>query len=176
DGYAETVAGMNEYARRSFLSRMATIAANQERTDYDHFTGNFRYSSAEVRTLLERGALSGVSYDVDEEPVTVSGEIFGASDSVNLFIETDQEISVEDIDVRHAIRRIHPNYQEILVRKYVQDEDPPPRMQRQRAIDALTRVMNHAWRRANTEHEGPGSRKVISNARAAIINKRQTER
>jgi len=174
--YADRLVEMDQAARMAILIRAAHQIANQERTDYEYFTGNFRYSTTEVRRLLEAGALDGASYVVAEQPVSVPGDVFGGADAVHLFIETEREVSVEDIDVRCAIRHIKPNHQMTLINQYVRGIQAEDRKAVTRAIDALTVVMNRAFRRGRTDHNGPGSRKAMSNARAAVINKRQTER
>src|SRR5690606_39471710 len=48
---------MEPGARADVLARIGTHIASRYRDDYDYFTGNFRYSTREVRKILERGAL-----------------------------------------------------------------------------------------------------------------------
>ena len=55
--YADRLLGFDPDARGVTLYRIGTQIANQARIDYDHFTGNFFYSTRDVRQILERGAL-----------------------------------------------------------------------------------------------------------------------
>ena len=136
------IKGMAPDRRRGVLNSIATQVGMKYRDDYDAFSGNYQYSSSEVRALLEDGALLGDEPDIDSVTVRV-----------------DLAEGVQTLAEKNS------NYFAVLVNKYIHGIDPNnglERMRLTRAIDLLTRLMNGAHRRSHTEYvEGPGSRKVI---------------
>lgn len=145
--------------RRQYLFRIGQQIASDERVDYEHFSGQYRYSTDEVRSLLESGALDSVG----DEPV---GPVDGAESAT---------FSVEDLDVRVAVRRLPESQQAVLMERFVIGRVPEDRKAVTRAVDALTRELNRTFRKAAEAHDGPGSRQAVSNATAQVLNKRQED-
>lgn len=163
DNYAETLRDMEDRPRRKTLFKIGVQIAAGERVDYEHFSGQYRYSTDEVRERLERGALDSVGED---RLGTIAGDPAVA-------------FSVEDVDVRHAFPSLTENHQDAI--RYWLSKDRGPltaaeRMTVTRAVDALTHELNRAFRRRAEAHDGPGSRKAMSNARARVANKAQEDR
>lgn len=151
---AETPASVDklkELDRRSrlgWLKRIAEQIASIERTDYDHFSGNYCYSSNEVRKALENGVLT-------QHPTKVN------------------PISV---DIHEALPRLSEKNREIIAAKFVNRDYDGYRVYVTRAVDKLTELMNRASHREKHEyHDGPGSRKAISNSAAQRIATQQYE-
>lgn len=154
DTYAQRVAEMEPGARADVLTRIGTHIASRYRDDYDYFTGNFRYSTREVREILERGALY-------EERTRTDTERLDLDEGVEL------------------LRKRNPRYAELIGRRYLRGEDLPGGTERKeltRAVDLLTNCMNNVHRNRRTGYtEGPGTRKVISRENAAWVTKFQYE-
>lgn len=155
---AETPASVDklkELDRRSrlgWLKRIAEQIASIERIDYDYFSGNYCYSTKEVRSALEKGILR-------QQPTKVN------------------PIS---IDIHTAFEQLSDAKKEELVRRYVKfepaGETSRERMRTQRAVDKLAELMNRSGYKTKHEyHDGPGSRKAISNSEAQHITTRQYE-
>ncbi|HVV11613.1 hypothetical protein [Amycolatopsis sp.] len=134
-------------ARRETLYRIGTQLAVQERVDYDHFTGNFLYSTRDVREILGRGTLH----------------------------EQRERTYTERLDLDEAtalLRDKNPRYAELIWKRYVLEETVTEKMALSRAVDSLTDCMNqiNAARRRGYD-QGPGSRAVISNDQARQISR-----
>lgn len=145
--YATTVAELSEDEQYATLVKIGKQIASQYRSDYDHFSGNFIYSTNEVRALLGSGALE----------------------------DQDTEYSPEYHDLREAYTRLPSRHANVLDRRFLFGEEVEYRAQVSRAIDALTAEMNRNGRQEET-HEGPGARKALSNAAAAALSHRQLSR
>jgi len=154
DGYVVDARDLEPASRRRFLYKVAQQIASGERVDYEFFTGNFRYSAAEVRGHLENDALIDIEYeDLGDESET---------------------FSVEQVDIRNAFRSLSKDHQAVLFERFVYGNYQGVSWQPiTRAIDALTRELNRTYKRAHSKHEGPGSRKAISNSQAQYISSQQ---
>src|SRR5690606_30008929 len=140
-------------SRLGWLKRIAEQIASIERIDYDHFSGNYCYSSKEVRSALEKGVLRQQPTKAD--PIS--------------------------IDIHTAFEQLSDEKKEELVRRYVKfepaGETSRERMRTQRAVDKLAELMNRAGHREKHEyHDGPGSRRAISNSGARFITNNQDDR
>ena len=147
--YVERVQALNPGERRAVLNNIGHQLGMKYRDDYDTFSGNYRYSSPEVRALLEGGALLGDEPDIDSVTVRV-----------------DLTEGVQTLAEKNS------NYFAVLVNKYVHGIDPnngSERMRLTRAIDLLTRLMNGAHRRGHSWYQGPGNRTVTTNRLAQVI-------
>lgn len=142
--YAQKLAQFDKQARGATLARIANQVADKQRLDYDHFTGNFRYSANEVRVLLKNGVLT-------EERVTTRTERL-------------------DLDEATAmLRERNPRYAEVIYKKYVSGETIDARHVLTRAVDKLTECMNSVHNGRMARNGGViGNRKVISSTRARI--------
>lgn len=139
--------------RKKALFRIAQRIASQMRDDYEYFSGNYLYSTDEVRKVLEKGALAGVfQHEVKDGSV----------------LEPAVATTVEHQDVAASYAELEPHHRQILLRRYGLGDvlDNAERMTVTRAVDALTATLNRNRRRDVAEYEGPGSRQAISNTRA----------
>ncbi|MBX6360076.1 MAG: hypothetical protein IRZ03_08355 [Acidobacterium ailaaui] len=162
DSYATTVQNMDPRARRRSLYKIGTQIASSMRVDYDRFSGNYRYSTGEVRDRLEKGALAVVGFDrVPTPPASYDG----VADPV-------VEMSIEDVDIRNAFTRISEDHQAALVERFLYGVISPDWKKVTRAIDALTSELNRSFRRGWEQHNGPGSRRVVSSERARKLTRR----
>lgn len=153
DTYAQQVAEMEPGARADVLAKIGTHIASRYRDDYDYFTGNFRYSTREVREILERGALYEERTRTDTER-----------------LDLDEGVAL--------LRKRNPRYAELIGRRYLKGEELGETEARiaRRAVDLLTNCMNNVHRNRRAGYiEGPGTRKVISRESAAWITKSQYE-
>lgn len=175
-GYAVTLREMEIPQRTKTLNMIASQLASEARDTYEYFHGNFRYSLEEVRQLLRGGALFHVGQEIVESHFSKREEAGGATDPNPLgFKEPKVRDQTENLDVEVCFRSLSENHRKILVAKYHTGnyDGNPGRVFE--AEEALMHAMNRNFRVGKTNHDGPGSRKAISNAQAAAINKRQTE-
>jgi hypothetical protein len=166
---------MDPGPRKKTLTKIAQQLASGMRDQFEHFNGNFKYSTTEVRKCLEDGAIDCVL----EATVDNFG---GLSDEWLPFISEmgagrevlGREVEVEGFDIRVAFSRIGEHHQAILIRRFVTDDElstSADRMRVTRAIDELTATMNRAYRKAVSEYEGPGSRPRISTAKGLYLSR-----
>jgi hypothetical protein len=141
-GSAKKIIGeMNEKERFSSLMRIGRQVASQYRTDYDTFSGNYRYGVAEVKENLESGALSPEA----------------------------ETLSPERVDLGLAMHGLSVSQVRVLRKRYVYKEplSSSERTALSRAETALTDGMNRIYlNRAFSYTEGPGTRRAMSNAAA----------
>jgi len=154
---------MEPTPRYRTISKIGHRIASKERDDYDHFTGNFRYSVNEVRSLLSQGALASIhsvqSGWSSQEVVSSGGEF---ADTVNTMVSMET-------DLKRAMAKLKettPQYHGILIRKYLQNEYIESGADKKRAslaLEALTDNMNKSHKRQHAERpDGPGTRKSVS--------------
>lgn len=149
DRYAQRLLGMDLAARRYVLGKIAGRLAAQEATDYEHFSGNFTYSTDEVRTLLAKDALASPGHEV------LGGEFVDTNAGDPIAVSAC-EISVDGIDLRTAFGRLSERQQGLLTDRYVlgvTSPDASVRKELSRAVDALTQEMNQAGRKARQGYE-----------------------
>jgi hypothetical protein len=141
--YIGTLADAETPSRRSVLNRIGGQVASQYRDDYEAFSGQVTYGTDEVRRMLTSGMLTRTDFDPSSETLT------------------------EYIDLHEAAKSLRDSdaaYAEIVWQTFVLKEPPGHTQRVTRAVDALTREMNRVNRRRwSAHHDGPGSRKVISN-------------
>lgn len=149
DSSAADVRDMDPGMRSRVLFRIAQQIASGEQVDFEHYTGQYRYSTDEVRSYLENGAM-----DPNAERT---------------------RFDAGRLDVCQALAEASPGDREILARRYASRELLPAaeRMLAVRALDRLTLWLNRGFRGRAGEHEGPGSRRAMSNAQAASITANQ---
>lgn len=121
-----------------FKERQGHQVAARYRNDFELFSGNYRYSGEEVRSLLESGAL----------------------------VFADEMTVTERVDLTNAMQRLDetsPQYADIIFQRYAEDKrfgtDSAEKKMLRRALQALTREMNRSFNKATAEHEGPALRK-----------------
>ncbi|QFG04631.1 RNA polymerase sigma factor [Mycobacterium phage Keziacharles14] len=126
--------------------------ASQERTDYDHYKGAFKYSVGDVKSLLSRGVLTS--------------EVEGFTDAV-----------IDLMEGLEAMVTKTPQYVDAITLRYADGDVPKAKTLQNalsRGLESLANAMNTSSRRRFAERDdGPGSRPVITNARAQIISQHQ---
>lgn len=176
------ILGMDKPARVSALTRIGRQIGSQYRDDYGYFSGNYSYGTEEVREMLDRGALDSEETSGDfgagmpplwELPLNIIGKLE----------RTDTETATERVDLVLGVRGLRdsksPYYAEI-INRYVYDitpQDGGARKQLTRAVDALTNEMNRVNTRRKAGYEqGPGTRKVMTNAEAQKLTRNEYTR
>ncbi|MEQ4716118.1 hypothetical protein [Nonomuraea sp. B19D2] len=159
---------------RSFLTRKAVAYCARERNDYVYRTARYLYTPEEVRVLLTLAVESvGVEFDAPTKDGYVS-----APDRGN--------VCVSLWDLSKALDGIPDRWRRILMRRAECDGfDAEQRRQlveagwkslseseqrtARRATERLAEVLNRVVNRTPGDHEGPGARRAIPNARAIAI-------
>lgn len=161
--YVADLLGMDKPARAKVLKMIAEHVCRAERDRYHYFSGNFYYSTREVRKLLRDGELSpdwegdikSPRYDPDKVTNT-KGQM------------DDYVCSVRDLHAAYAVlAREDSAYYADIANYYVHNIsglDGARRKRLTRAVDKLTRIMNRLHR--TPRYEGPGTRKVVANHQA----------
>lgn len=147
--------------RMDLLKRMGVQVASKYANDYEVFTGNIFYSSAHVRRVLEAGLLTATRRDLAEMDETLTE-----------FLDLHESFDV--------LKRINQEQAQAIWADFVEDNfdksSPSARKKLSRAVNHLTDLMNQAYKRRMASYEdGPGSREVMSNARARAISSTQWE-
>jgi hypothetical protein len=166
---------MENRSRVQALTWMGHQIAKGERTSFEYFTGNFRYSVNEVKKLLAGGMLRGMN------PAT--GSSWAAED----YVATDgsfedgllNRYSTELDLVRAMIRLEDKNHEaaRAIVLRYLVGRVPKgskDEVALVRALVYLTEEMNRSFKKQHAESpDGPGSRRAISNAKAQRVSQQQ---
>lgn len=151
--YATEVREMDPKPRKQVLHKIGQQIASEHRADFDYFSGNYRYSTGEVRAKLESGVLTDLEYEPGDD-------------------EFSMEISDDAIDIKRAFDQLDESKQEILLDRFARGVESTWRKSVTRAVDSLTQEMNRNVRRDDFEHDGPGSRTAISNHQAQEVIRR----
>lgn len=158
--YKRRLLDMDSPARKKTLRVIAEQICKNTRRDYMYYSGNFYYSTREVRKLLRDGELSpdwegdikSPRYDPDKVTNT-KGQM------------DDYVCSVRDLNAAYAVlAREDSAYYATITNHYVHDintRDASGGKKLTRAVDKLTRIMNRLHR--TPRYEGPGTRKVVAN-------------
>lgn len=168
-GVVDSTVALDKPARVSMLTEIGHQIAMKERDAHELFSGNFYYSTDEVRKLLENGAL----LDIEDHAYGTGGHFYNPDRVAGGETESLFDLTGSRSDVKTGMERLAKRnsryHGEIINRYQVSFYDPPvldqsARKVLQRAVDALSREMNHARTAARAvPHEGPGSREVVSN-------------
>lgn len=128
------------------LSRMAARICMKERDDYEHFTGNYRYSVNEAKFLVEEYFL--------RDGETLMAEYIDIEVALEQMLTTDKDLESRG--------RRPTRFYEVLYRRYAlgQTASQGGDMQRQtRACTKLADLMNKNFKDREREHrDGPGTR------------------
>lgn len=119
------------------LARMADRICIKERDTYEHFSGQFRYSVNEVKTVIEA-----------------------------FFLRSGEELLIDLVDAEVAfdlLTETNPNYADAIFRRYALGETPgsdkPFEDALRRGLTKLTDLMNRNFKDREREHrDGPGTR------------------
>ncbi|MFC0547075.1 hypothetical protein [Kutzneria chonburiensis] len=142
-------------SQRKFLIKMGHQIASIEQRDYELYSGQYLYHLGEVRSLLEGQALTR---RLDQHGITNQGAKFKAA----------------EVDLRNALSVLADQYAEAIKRRYRDGKNPTANTERKtlsRAIEALTEHMNRSARNRTADYtDGPGTRRVLSNAQSIAVN------
>jgi len=140
---------LTEFADKDRFNAIIAIGhqiAAKERTDYEVFSGNFRYSVNEVRNLLEKRTFE----DANLSRTSTSG------------------------DLLNGINQIGETHRQIIQRKYKAGERITTGAERtllSEALTALTTQMNRSFKSTRRD-DGPGSRKPVTAGKAHYQSKK----
>ena len=146
----------------SSLASRAHDICSKERISYEHFSGQFVYTPAEVRDLLDTYWGSDVHHisplvmAMAEENLsqTMIRNILGGSISYDEKVDIEQALAV--------LEDTQPNYYFVLHEAYSAGIEPDHAQTKTRAVDKLTTIMNHKRsQRELDRHEGPGTKPKI---------------
>lgn len=138
------------------LERAAFRYAAEERYRMMLESSQYIYTSSEVRSLLRR------YWDPNEWDVPTARDDYLTADIAG------NVVTVSLVDIQVCLEDLKPNYKRDLERKF-RDDHPVDSKMVQRAVDALTKALNRQFVQKTRDHEGPGARRAISNARAQAI-------
>ena len=155
-------------ALREFIEKRGARFVAKEKEDYDYFTGNFFYSTQDVRNLLKRGAL-------------VSGRERTWTERQDLDIafqrlRDNHEIAVSEWEKKRKDKGFPKplDYAAIIWANYVLDQPIHRyRADLMRAVDALTREMNRVhFKTHNPERfrQKPSNTVTIRNKYDSSVN------
>ncbi|QGJ90201.1 RNA polymerase sigma factor [Mycobacterium phage SheaKeira] len=147
------VAAMEDKAQYRAVVGIGHQLASAERIDYDHYKGSYKYSVGDVKDLLNRNVLTE--------------DVEGFTDAV-----------IDLMDALEALVAKTPQYVEAVTSRYADGVVPKSgtadSKRLSRGLESLTNAMNaNSRRRFSERDDGPGSRTVITNARAQIISAHQ---
>lgn len=135
---------------------------SNERYFYQAQTAEWIYTPAEVRHILAQ-------YYFDNDAWTAAPTKPQAGRQT---VEADG-LSIALIDVKIAIERLSEAHQAILIRAFhgAESLSAGDRKRLQRAVDNVVKFLNRqvSQRFDHSDHDGPGSRKAISNSQARFI-------
>jgi DNA-directed RNA polymerase specialized sigma24 family protein len=172
---ADEYNALNAGELRVSLTKEAVAYCARERNDYVYRTARYLYAADEVRVLL---AIAVESVGVEFDAPTKDGYV-SAPDRGN--------VCVSLWDLAGALDAIPDAYRYVLLRRaegeaYKTPDQRAEAIQRgwkpvgrsehmtySRALERVTQVLNRIVNRAPGEHDGPGSRKATSNARALAV-------
>jgi hypothetical protein len=142
--------------------KWGTEYANDERVSSMHFSSQYHYTAKEIRTLcgealFDREAFMRRVDNRDEE-----------------FALDPEEIIARALDLQAAFEYLPDAHKAVLHKRFVLNEplNGTERKEMTRAIDRLAITVNISRSKRRTDHDGPGSRKVINNAAAQAANAR----
>lgn len=175
------LAEMGTSSRYQTLHKIAQRIASQERDDYDRFSGRFRYSVDEVRSLLEtagdpeRSEL-GSSWSTGDYTryggMHSDASVGSALRNIGLS-NAQQQLASAMAELKVSNERQH----DALVSRFVYGNVPPhedgaTRKVIERALISVTNKMNHAHKRSHINRtDGPGTRKPVKASTARYLTK-----
>lgn len=140
---------MDERSRYRAIVGVGHQIASQERTDYDHFKGSYRYSVSEVKDLLKQGVLT-------DPPEHFKAEVIDLLDALDELVNRS------------------PRYAEAINSRYADDAFPTSTSEKdalKNGLTALAGQMNKQHRTRYSERDdGLGTREVINTARALDVS------
>jgi hypothetical protein len=119
------------------LIKIAKQELYKQNSAYEHFTGDYTYTNAEVRGLLSEYLIDVTLESIAEHVDLVEGM---------LMVRTDA-----------------PAYFNAIVGRYVKGEEVASNLL-SKAVDKLVNCMNQVNKSARYSYEGPGARRAMSNS------------
>lgn len=163
DNARQNLEEMAPAARAKVLRDIGTYICRAERDRYHYFSGNFYYSTREVRKLLRDGELSPDWEGDIKSPRYDPDKVTNTKGQMDDYI-----CSVRDLHAAYAVlAREDSAYYATITNHYVHGintRDASGGKKLTRAVDKLTRIMNRLHR--TPRYEGPGTRKVVANHQA----------
>lgn len=136
---AHKLEGADKDLVTDLLARMADRVCIKERDEYEHFTGNYRYSVNEAKALVEE-----------------------------FFLRDGETLLVDFVDVEVGLDQLedtNPNYHHAIVLRFVTGESPTDdrgKNNLKRGITKLTDYMNRNYKEREREYrDGPGTKPSI---------------
>lgn len=136
---------MSPTERLSSLIRIGNQIASAERDDFETFSGQYRYSVDEVRSLLEAGALN--YFDTPRFTPTMSD-----------LVEAFDSLAIKNVDQINALANRYIN-------GVVPNKNSSERKALNRAVEALTREMNRGRMNKGYQYKNGGRFRNNSSAR-----------
>lgn len=144
------------------LRRKSDSIASQERISYEHFSGQFSYTPAEVRHLLNSYYNSSVP-EVSVEVMQLAEEKLSKTTISNILgsnISSDERVDLEE--ALADLGATNENYLDALIRQYflgLKAENKSEEHARDRGVTKLTDFMNRKRSQRTTDRvDGPGTR------------------
>lgn len=148
----------------SSLASRAGDICSKERISYEHFSGQFTYTPAEVRDLLDTYWGTDV-HSVSPEVMALAQENLSQTMIENILggnISVDEKVDLEQ--ALGELEDIQPNYYFILHEAYSAGIEPEGRMSKTRAVGKLTTLMNRKRSQREMDRtEGLGTKPKITN-------------
>lgn len=141
----EKIGAMDPKARYRAIVGVGHQIASQERADYDHFKGSYKYSVKELKELLRKGVLV-------DPPTRFQADVRDLQKALGL------------LEVKT------PQYAKAILLRYADNEIPEAGADRERlsaALGALAGLMNRTHRtQFSARDDGPGTRQILSRVEA----------
>ncbi|MFF3555371.1 hypothetical protein ACWD4V_16270 [Streptomyces tsukubensis] len=169
EGAARKLLDSGDVHGNGVVFRALLIMANQVAAGEVHrhrqFHGNFTYTTAYVRKLL----VSGLLLAQEEGGSMFEAQLNALATGRRSKSDFTVRVTVDDkIDLERGIRQLTPAQRRIITRRYIDGDalDGAERKELSRGIEALTIRMNGHAAISRADHDGPGSRRVISSSLA----------
>lgn len=123
------------------LVRIAKQVASKEMSTSEYFSGQYNYTPSEVRLILGRCLIQDPSLA-----------------NITQYVDLHEGMRL--------LEGINKNQHKVIIDKWIHGIEPKYSARTTEALDRLTQLMNQVNRANRYNHDGPGSRKVLSNAQS----------
>lgn len=139
-----------------------------ERSEYQRNSAQWIYTPTEVRALLPN-LWDGLAWE-DAPKRPSRGKEYLEADGISILL----------MDMKTAYEALPEQHQATILSTFRNGDTPglssTERMRVTRAVDAMTELLNReVFIRADGDHEGPGSRRVLTNATARFLTTNDLE-
>jgi hypothetical protein len=132
------------------IVKIGRQVASEEISALEYFSGNYTYTPGEVRLILGRCLM-------------IDPELEGIAAYVDLH---------EGMDM---LKKKNKAYHKVIVDKWLHGIEPKDAKYTQRSVAMLTSLMNQLHKSDRYSHNGPGARRVMSNAQSQAQGFNQME-